>query len=259
MNGSIKKFRYVALIALLALRLAACGGNPAGPSGDVTLEGTVIEGQGALGQGYTAASGTGTAAAVITVSVAENRDLSTTVSGGRFSLAGLPPGSFTLVFSSNGRQVGSVPFADVAPSTALAVTVMVSSSSVSLVSEQRNGNGGGQGNPNGPQVGPSPAACMINGGRPGDGIELEGRVATGAYPTFTMNVNGNRASGPVSVVAGAAATVQCSPAGGPNAPTTAECQARVSGNQRIHVRGTLTSCTPTDALVTASRIIVQGN
>jgi hypothetical protein len=112
-------------------------------------------------------------------------------------------------------------------------------------------------------VGPSPSpgpgqTCMINGGRVGEGIELEGHVATGAYPTFTMTVNGNRASGPVAVQAGSA-TVQCSPASGPNAPTPAQCQARVSGTQRIHVRGTLQACTLATALVSASRVTVQGN
>lgn len=250
---SVRHVRLTALFVVSALPLAACGGNPAGPSGDVTLEGTVIQGQGALDRGFAAASGS-TGAAVITVTVAENRNLSTAVSGGRFSLAGLPSGSFTLLFSSDGTSVGSVPFADVLPATSISVTVAVSASSVTVVSEQRNGNG-----PQAPQAGPSPGAtCMIHGSRVGDGIELEGRVATGAYPTFTMTVNGNRASGPVSVAATGAA-VQCSPSGGPNAPTTAQCQARVSGNQRIHVRGTLTACSPTASLVTASRVTVQGN
>ncbi len=112
-----------------------------------------------------------------------------------------------------------------------------------------------------PSPGPSPspaATCMINGGRQGDGIELEGNVASGALPTFTMNVNGNRASGPVTVNA-AGASIECSPASGPNAPTPAQCQARVTGGQRIHVRGTLASCTTTTAVVTASSVRVQGN
>lgn len=110
-----------------------------------------------------------------------------------------------------------------------------------------------------PSPGPSPGAtCMINGGRQGAGIELEGNVASGALPTFTMTVNGNRASGPVTVNA-AGASIECSPASGPNAPTPAQCQARVSGTQRVHVRGTLTSCTTTTALVTASSVRVQGN
>jgi hypothetical protein len=99
---------------------------------------------------------------------------------------------------------------------------------------------------------------LIHGARAGEGIELEGNVASGAYPTFTMNVNGNRASGPVTVNAGSA-TLQCSPASGPNAPTVAQCRARVSGSQRIHVRGTLQSCSMTAAVVDASRVIVQGN
>ena len=99
---------------------------------------------------------------------------------------------------------------------------------------------------------------MINGGRAGEGIELEGNVASGAFPTFTMNVNGNRASGPVSIQA-SAGSARCSPANGPNAPTPAQCEARISGSQRIHVSGTLTSCTTTTAVVSANRVTVQGN
>jgi hypothetical protein len=111
----------------------------------------------------------------------------------------------------------------------------------------------------GDEIGPSPApgaTCMINGGRAGDGIELEGRVSSGALPTFMMTVNGNRATGPVSIEA-ASASIECSPASGPNAPTPAACQARVTSGQRVHVRGTLTSCSLTAAVVSATSVRVQ--
>ena len=333
--NKLKQFRIVAVIAFLALRLAACGGSPNGPSdGGVTLEGTVV------GATFGAASVRQGAAAVLTVVVAENPAMTATIGAdGRFTLRGLPEGSFTLIFLSDGAEIGRLAFDEVKPNQAFTVSVSIANAAVTLVEERRNGIGHGdleiegrveqiltvdpaadsrfvidgrtviarpgqtairEGNRarvvgeitlgrqvhvkgvwldasargtqevlaweiklQGPETGPSPSptpgqTCMINGGRAGDGIELEGRVATGAYPSFTMTVNGNRASGPVTVNAGSA-EVQCSPANGPNAPTVAQCQARVSGTQRIHVRGTLTSCSPAAAVVSASRVIVQGN
>ncbi len=41
----LNRHQFVAVVAVLALGLAACGGNPAGPSDEgVTLEGTVVGG-----------------------------------------------------------------------------------------------------------------------------------------------------------------------------------------------------------------------
>ena len=332
MNGNTRKFRYVALIAFLALRLTACGGNPNGPSEGVSLEGTVVGGT------FAAMSVRGTSAAVVTVFVAENPAMTTTVGAdGRFTLRGLPEGGFTLVFQSDGTEIGRLAFAEVMPNQAITVTVSIAGNAVTLVEERRNGIGHGdveiegrveqivtvnpagdskfvidgktviarpgqtairEGNRarvvgeielnrqvhvkgvwlaavppapqevlaweiklQGPEVGPSPspspgATCMINGGRAGEGIELEGRVASGALPSFVMTVNGNRASGPVNVNAGSA-SIECSPSNGPNAPTPAQCQARVTGGQRIHVRGTLTSCTTSTAVVDATQVRVQ--
>jgi hypothetical protein len=95
-------------------------------------------------------------------------------------------------------------------------------------------------------------ACMINGGRVGDGIQLEGRVASGGLPSFWMTVNGNRASGQVEILAGSAA-VRCN---GPST-TPAQCQARVTSGARIHVDGTLSTCSTTAASVAASEVKVQ--
>lgn len=326
----LKPFQAVAVMAVVACGLVACGGNPNGPSEGVTLEGSVVSGSFGAAS-YRGASG----AAVLTVTVANTTITTTIGSDGRFTLRGLPEGSFTLNFFSDGAPIGSLTFTEVMPNQALTVTVSVTNSTVTLVEERRNGIGHGdleiegrveqilvvnpagdskfvidgrtviarpgqtairEGNRarvvgeitlgrqvhvkgvwlaavppaaqevlaweiklQGPETGPSPspgAACMINGGRAGEGIELEGNVAGGSYPTFTMRVNGNRASGLVDVQATSA---QCSPASGPNAPTPAQCQARVSGSQRIHVRGTLQSCSLTSALVTGARVTVQGN
>ena len=323
-----KQARFVAVIAVLAFRLAACGGNPTGPSaGGVTLEGTVV------GSTFGAASVRGTSSAVLTVVVDGHPEMTTTIGAdGRFTLRGLPEGEFTLIFLSNGVPIGTLTFDEVKPNQALTITVSVTGSTVTLVEERRNGIGHGdleiegrvdqvplsinptgdnrfviagytviarpgqtairegnrarsvtevlvgqqvhvkgvwldaataaaqevlaweiklQGGVEEPEQ-PGRAACMINGGRVGDGIELEGQVASGGLPSFMMTVNGNRASGPVSVQA-TPNTVRCN---GPST-TPAVCQARVTGGARIHVRGTLSSCTTTTASVAADEVKVQ--
>ena len=243
----LKQLRFVAVIAVLAFRLAACGGNPTGPSAEgVTLEGTVV------GSTFGTASvrGTSSASAVLTVVVAENSSMTTAIGAdGRFTLHGLPEGTFTLIFRSDRTEIGRLSFGDVARNQSITVSVAISATSVSLVSEHRSG--GDQG-PQAPAPTASPRACMINGGRVNDGIELEGRVASGALPTFMMTVNGNRATGQVSIEAGSAA-VRCN---GPST-TPAQCQARVTSGARIHVRGTLSTCTTSAASVAAVEVKVQ--
>jgi hypothetical protein len=324
----LKQARFVAVIAVLALRLAACGGNPNGPSEGVTLEGTVV------GSSFSSASVRSTSAAVLTVQVEGHPEMTTTIGAdGRFTLRGLPEGSFKLIFLSDGVPIGEpLTFDEVRPNQALTVTVSIDGSTVTLVEQRRNGIGHGdleiEGtidqvialNPTGdsrflidgktviarpgqtairdgnrakvvaellrgqrvhvkgvwlaaaaagaqevlaweikmqgdvPTTGPSPttpgAACMINGGRAGAGIELEGRVASGGVGSFMMTVNGNRASGEVSVQGGA---VRCN---GPSVPA-ATCEARLTSGARIHVRGTLSSCTTTAASVAASEVRIQ--
>lgn len=319
----LKQVRFVAVIAVLALRLAACGGNPNGPSEGVTLEGTVV------GSSFSSASVRSTSAAVLTVQVEGHPEMTTTIGAdGRFTLRGLPEGEFTLIFLSDGVPIGELTFSEVRPNQALTVTVSVTGTTVTLLEERRNGIGHGdleiegrvdqvlvatttgdsrfvidgytvvarpgqtairEGNSArsvtevlvGRQVhvkgvwlaattgaqevlaweiklqggfedpAPEPGRlCMINGGRVGDGIQLEGRVASGGLPSFMMTVNGNRASGPVSIQATA---VRCN---GPST-TPAACQARLTTGARIHVSGTLTTCSLTDASVAANEVRIQ--
>src|SRR5687768_2951428 len=137
--NKLKQFRIVAVIAVLALRLAACGGNPNGPGeGGVTLEGSLVSGS------FGAASVRSSSAATLTVVVAENPAMTTTIGAdGRFTLRGLPEGSFTLNFFSDGAPIGSLAFTEVRPNQALTVTVAVANSTVMLVEERRNGIGHG--------------------------------------------------------------------------------------------------------------------
>jgi len=108
-----------------------------------------------------------------------------------------------------------------------------------------------------PSPSPSPRAdCMIEGGAPGRGIELEGTISSGSASAFTLAVDGGRSSSGVNVLAGSASIV-CTPPSGPNAPTPAQCSASVKPGAKVHVSGTLNTCTATSAQVSASRVQVQ--
>jgi hypothetical protein len=135
--------RFAAMAALCTsiLVLAACGG-PSSPSEEgVVLRGTVV------GDGSFSASSAGrvaTPAATVTVTVQENPAITTTVAAdGTFSLRGLPPGGFTLVFTSGGARLGAVTLAEVMPNQEITLTVRVDGGTVVVVEERRNGIGHG--------------------------------------------------------------------------------------------------------------------
>jgi hypothetical protein len=142
-----RRLALIALVALVSVALAACGGgsSPAGPGPDagVTLVGNVVGTFGAASVG--ASSGSSAAAATLTVFVQENPAITTTVgSDGSFTLRGLPPGGFTLVFQEGGVTIGTLSFSQVNANQEITITVMVSGGSVVLVEQRRNGIGHGE-------------------------------------------------------------------------------------------------------------------
>lgn len=104
--------------------------------------------------------------------------------------------------------------------------------------------------------GGTPKTCMIEGGRVGAGVELEGHVASGGAGGFMLQVNGGRSSGLVDVDTGGA-SFECHPSSGPKAPTPDQCRASVKSGAQVHVSGTLESCSASSASVAASKVIVQ--
>jgi hypothetical protein len=132
-----------ALAAVLAstLWLTACGGPSSPSEGGVVLRGTVV-GDGSFTA--SAAGGARAAAATVTVTVQENPAITTTVGpDGTFSLRGLPPGGFTLVFASGGGTIGVIPFAEVQPNQEITVSIRLDGRSVVVLEERRNGIGHG--------------------------------------------------------------------------------------------------------------------
>jgi hypothetical protein len=168
---------------------------------------------------------------------------------GTFVLKGIPSGTFTLVFEIDGKEIGQIPIS-AQDGAEVKVTVKVAGGALVLVDMKVDDP-----EPVGsPPVGSQPA-CVISGGKQGQGIELEGAVKSGDSDLFEMTVNGERAGALVSVSA-ASASYRC--VGGAKTDTVDQCKALVAvGGAKVHVRGRLTDCDAARALVTADEVKIQ--
>jgi len=242
--------RLLAWVAVAAAALAAaCGGDsPSSPSGSggVAVQGVVL-GDGAS---FGASSGTNPSSAKaqkVTVMV-EGTTLTAEVSAnGTFELKGISSGTFTLIFLVDGVEIGRVVIS-AEEGSEVKIVVQVKESVLVVVEIKVEGPEDTE-----PDASPAPTACLVNGGKVGHGIELEGDVSSGAYAAFKMAVNG-RAGTPVDVNA-SSASFRC--IGGAKAATDAECKASVKAGAKVHVRGTLMTCTTSTAQVTAAEVKVQ--
>jgi len=252
----LRPVRYLFLLVAAAAMLRCGGSNPASPSGGaggVKLQGVVL--QNATGTSASAGvSAMSAQAGKVVVTVRENPSLSVTVSGnGTFEIQSLPAGGFTLIFSVNGVVVGQITITAVSEGTTIKIVVKVSDNDVELVDletdDDNNQGGDNQGDD-------QPKTCMINGGTAGSSIELEGNVDSGNSSAFKMRVNGNRAtstSGLVDVAAGSATIYKCNGDKG----TATECAAKLKAGVKVHVRGTLMTCSVDAASVTATQVMIQ--
>ena len=255
--------RYLRSVFVIfaALTLLRCGSSPSSPSGaGAKLQGVVLQGATAVHAQSVAQSSQG---GKITVTVQEAPSLSVTVSGnGTFEIQGVPAGGFTLVFSLDGASIGQIRITAVSEGTTIKIVVKVAGQEVELVEiETENdgenqtggtGNGGNAGNGGGGGAGDGGAkTCMIEGGKVGSGIELEGNVDSGSSSQFRLRVNGNRASGLVDVSA-SGASYKCNGNKG-----SSDCKANLRSGAKVHVRGNLTSCSTSAASVTATEVMIQ--
>jgi len=239
------------LLFFAAAAMLRCGSNPAGPSGAVKLQGVVLQNATGTAAARVSAQSANAVAGRITVTVLEDPSLKVTVSAnGTFELQNLPAGGFTLVFSVNGVVVGQITITAVAEGTTIRIVVSVAENSVVLVEietddDSTHGEDPGAGKD-------TPKACMIEGGKVGSGIELEGNVESGSSSQFRLRVNGNRSSGLVDVSA-SGASYKCN--GNPKATT--DCKSSLKAAAKVHVKGNLTTCTTSAASVTATEVMIQ--
>jgi hypothetical protein len=228
-----------------ALVVGACGGDsPSSPStsGGVVVQGVVL-GDGAA---VTASSGSPVAAAKaakVTVKVDGTSITADVSANGTFELKGVPGGTFTLIFLVDGVEIGRV-VVSAEDGSEVKIVVQVKDSVLVLVEIKVEDDD--------PSPAPSPTACIVNGGRVGQGIELEGNVSSGNASAFEMTAAG--ATGLVGVDS-STASFRC--IGGAKTDTDAACKASVQTGAKVHVRGTLRTCSAFDAVVTAAEVKVQ--
>src|SRR5262249_23998872 len=104
--------------------------------------------------------------------------------------------------------------------------------------------------------------CAISGGTVGKGIELEGARDSVAGTTFARKVNGEGSSA-LGTVDMSGASFKCN--GGADSSDSGKgngksgtCDASsLTAGQKVHVKGTLLSCTTTDAHVIATEVMLQ--
>jgi hypothetical protein len=233
--------------------LAGCDGN--GPTSSSGSKGAVLHGV-ALGGGAAAEARGGVSAlstkTKIKVTVREDPSITTVVSvNGTFTLENLPDGTITLEFSVDGVVVGTVTVTGISSGVEVKLVVEITDVTVILIELEIEDEDDDDEE--------ASKSCMINGGKVGKKIELEGNVASGAGATFEMTVNGNRASGPVDVDA-SGADVKCNGPSSSDKKDKDDCDLEdISAGDKIHVRGTLLTCTLSDAQVVASEVKIQKN
>ena len=135
-----------AVICVLSVAIAACGGGPSGPSSaeGVTLSGRIV---GSPVGFVSASSGASSAAMTITVTVSGTSISTNVTTDGSFTLRGLPEGTFTLEFVRTDppppTPLGTLTFTDVKPNQQITINVEINGTTVSILEERRNGIGHG--------------------------------------------------------------------------------------------------------------------
>jgi hypothetical protein len=234
---------HVVAVVVAALLAGGCGSDsPTAPGGGVVVEGVVVGGTASVSAADLQSSAA--AARKVTVKV-EGTTLTVDVSAnGTFKLEGVPSGTFTLVFLQDGVEIGRVVIT-AGDDTEVKIVVQVTGSTIVVVELKVEGRDADK-----PA---SSSSCGVNGASLGQGIELEGNVSSGNSSAFKLSVNG-RAGFPIDVNAGSA-SYKC--IGQAKTSSEAECKAAVKSGAKVHVSGSLASCTATSATVTASEVKVQ--
>jgi hypothetical protein len=235
------------VVVAAAAFTTACGSDsPSSPSGTggVAVQGLVL-GDGATFGASSAATSSSAKAQKVTVMVAGTTLTAEVSANGTFELKGIASGTFTLIFQVDGLEIGRV---EVSAEDGSEVKIVVQVQDSVLVVVEIKVESPEDSEPD-PSASPDSTACLVNGGKLGQGVQIEGNVTSGAYAAFQMAVNG-RAGAPVDVSA-SSASFRC--IGGNKAATDAECRALVKAGAKVHVRGTLLTCTS----VTAIEVKVQ--
>ena len=240
--------RWAAVVGVALLSVACGSDSPTGSSGGGVAVQGVVMGEGASASAADTRATQASQAKKMTVKVDGSATLSVDVNAnGTFQLVGIPSGTFTLVFLADGAEVGRV-VVSAGDGSEVKIVVQVTAGQLIVVEIKiDDGQGSNTGQP------PAGSTCSVNGGTVGQKIELEGNVASGDSTSFDLSVNGRSAS-PIKVNA-SSASFRC--IGGAKTSSVAECKASVKTGAKVHVSGTLMTCTASTAEVTATEVKVQ--
>jgi len=235
-----------AALAIVALIAVGCGSDsPTGPSGagGVTVQGVVLGGDASVSAADLATSSAQAKKVKVRV---EGTSLSVDVSAnGTFEFTGLEGGTFTLIFLADDVEIGRI-VVTAEDGAEVKLVVQVQDSTLILIELKVDGAEQDASDDT------TSAACVVNGGKEGAGIELEGRVASGDSGQFGLSATG-RSSMPIPVHTTGSTSFTC--VGSTKAKTQDECKLLVKTGAQVHVSGTLNSCSTGD--VTAREVKVQ--
>jgi hypothetical protein len=133
-------------VGAIAFAAAGCGFSPTAPFSGFDNQGSRVVGRFDSGAGVSAQGAQSAAAASsasvqgIVVTLQERPSLRATVdSGGAFTLAGVPAGSWSLVFTRDGRVIGEIRFRNVRRNQGIVIVVVLTSNDeVVLLDERRD-------------------------------------------------------------------------------------------------------------------------
>jgi hypothetical protein len=176
----------------------------------------------------------------VTITVVQVPSIHTTVNLGETAvITGLPPGSYTLVFTQNGTVIGTQNVVGVQPGEQVQITVVFDGGSYVMV-VVIIGN-----------TAPAPTPCTVDGRPVGGTLTIEGVVLSGDGNAFRGDRNGTNAQDLFDVEAASASYVCVGQAKGGG------CKSNLKAGSQVHVTGALLGCRGSVVVLDASEVKVQ--
>jgi hypothetical protein len=177
----------------------------------------------------------------ITITVLQFPSLQTTVNPGETAVInGLPPGSYTLVFTQNGVTIGTQSIVGVQPGEQIQITVVFDGGSFVMVVVII-------GNP----TLPPPTPCTVDGQSVGASLTVEGVVVSGNAQAFREDRNGDHVQDLFDVQAASASYICVGRA------KRGTCQSSLQAGSQVHVTGALLGCRGSVVVLNATEVKIQ--
>jgi hypothetical protein len=177
----------------------------------------------------------------VTITVLQMPSIHTTVNLGETAvIAGLPPGSYTLVFTQNGTTIGTQSIVGVQPGEQIQITVVFEGGSFVMVVVVIGDN-----------APPAPTPCTVDGQPVGSTLTVEGVVLSGDGSAFREDRNGTHVQDLFDVEAASASYVCV------GLTTRGGCKSNLKAGSQVHVTGALLGCRGSVVVLNASEVKVQ--